>query len=238
MIVMKRVFKKYTRGPLALVNVSLLIEQGEFVYLMGESGSGKSTLLKTLYREEKVTKGYVEVCGQVVAKMKNREVPNLRRNIGIVFQDIKLLTNQTIFENIAYALRVIKCDERLIETRVLAVLREVGLEHKVNEYPGDCSGGEQQRVAIARALINNPSVILADEPTGNLDHETSVAIMRLFYRINQKGTTILMATHDSQLIEQIPYRVIELAKGKIKSDRSQSHVALLSNEKVKEYTTE
>lgn len=235
MIELKKVSKSYRNGVQALKDVSLIVEDGEFVYLTGNSGSGKSTLLKLLYREEKASKGFVRVGDRVVSKLKNRDIPELRREIGVVFQNFQLLPTRTVFENIAYALEVIGKEPEEIRERVMETLRVVGLEHKCEDFPSECSGGEQQRVAIARAIVNSPKVLLADEPTGNLDPETAMGIMRLFYRINQRGTTVVMATHNRKIIQKVPYRVLELYDGELKRDRTQNHISLLYSEKIGEY---
>ena len=220
MIRMKNVVKNYSKGVKALRGINLTIEDGEFVYLVGASGSGKSTLAKLLYREEKATKGQIEVCGHLISKMKERDIPKLRRQIGIVFQDFKLLMDRTVYENIAYALEVIGTEPEEIEPLVMQALRYVELESKANDKPTDLSGGEQQRVSIARAIVNSPKLIIADEPTGNLDPQTALEIMRLFYRINQKGTTILMVTHNRGIVDKIRNRVVEIEQGKVVWDEN------------------
>lgn len=230
-----KVYKKNKQKTVALRNVSLKIEQGEFVYLMGESGSGKSTLMKLLYQQEKVSRGTVQVGNYSVSRLKEKEVHLLRRDIGVVFQDFRLLPERTVFENIAYVLEVTEHDKETIKRKTLEALDVVRLKHKFLEYPHNLSGGEQQRVAIARAIVNEPSVLLADEPTGNLDPFTAREIMRLFYRINNQGTTVVMATHDHKLVEQIPYRVVVLENGKVKRDRSKEHMGLIYNEKMGDY---
>ena len=215
MIRMKNVIKNYSKGVKALRGVNLTIEDGEFVYLVGASGSGKTTLAKLLYREEKATKGQIEVGGQLLSKMKEKDIPQLRRQIGVVFQDFKLLLDRTVFENIAYALEVIGTEPHKIEPLVMQALRYVELEDKANVKPTELSGGEQQRVSIARAIVNSPKLIIADEPTGNLDPKTALDIMRLFYRINQKGTTIIMVTHNRKIVDKFRNRVVEIEEGKI-----------------------
>jgi len=222
MIKMKNVVKNYSKGVKALRGVDLTIEDGEFVYLVGASGSGKSTLAKLLYREEEANKGQIEVCGQLLSKMKEKDIPKLRRQIGIVFQDFKLLLDRTVFENIAYALEVIGTEPEKIKPMVMQALCYVGLEDKINDKPTELSGGEQQRVSIARAIVNSPKLIIADEPTGNLDPKTALEIMRLFYRINQKGTTILMVTHNRSIVEKFRNRVVEIEQGKIIWDENRS----------------
>ncbi len=202
-----------TQRP-ALNQVSLEVTKGEFVFLVGASGSGKSTFLRLVLKEEKATKGIVRVSGKDVAKLSSWKVPHLRRTIGVVFQDFRLLPNKTVFENVAFALQVIGKPRHAISHTVPEVLELVGLEGKEARFPHELSGGEQQRVAIARAFVNRPAILLADEPTGNLDPTTSGGIMRLLDRINKTGTTIVMATHDSELVDSMRKRVIELQDGK------------------------
>lgn len=202
-----------TQRP-ALNQVSLEVTKGEFVFLVGASGSGKSTFLRLVLKEEKATKGIVRVSGKDVAKLSSWKVPHLRRTIGVVFQDFRLLPNKTVFENVAFALQVIGKPRHAISHTVPEVLELVGLEGKEVRFPHELSGGEQQRVAIARAFVNRPAILLADEPTGNLDPTTSGGIMRLLDRINKTGTTIVMATHDSELVDSMRKRVIELQDGK------------------------
>jgi cell division transport system ATP-binding protein len=202
-----------TQRP-ALNQVSLEVMKGEFVFLVGTSGSGKSTFLRLALREEKATKGVVRVSGKDVAKLSSWKVPQLRRTLGVVFQDFRLLPNKTVFENVAFALQVIGKPRHAIAATVPEVLELVGLAGKEQRFPHELSGGEQQRVAIARAFVNRPSILLADEPTGNLDPTTSVGIMRLLDRINKTGTTIVMATHDTEIVDSMRKRVIELQDGK------------------------
>lgn len=234
MITLEKVSKKYKKQSV-LNDVTLHIEQGEFVYLMGKSGSGKSTLMKLLYQQEKANKGRIWVNSHNVRKIKPKNIHHLRRDIGVVFQDFRLLSNRTVYENIAFALEVTEYDREDKKDRILHALDVVKLKHKFEEYPKNLSGGEQQRVAIARAIVNEPKVLLADEPTGNLDPATSLEIMRLFYRINKEGTTILMATHDQNIVDTIPNRVIELKQGKVEKDRTKEHIGLLYNEKMGDY---
>jgi cell division transport system ATP-binding protein len=202
-----------TQRP-ALNQVNLEVTKGEFVFLVGASGSGKSTFLRLVLKEEKATKGIVRVSGKDVAKLSSWKVPHLRRTIGVVFQDFRLLPNKTVFENVAFALQVIGKPRHAISHTVPEVLELVGLEGKETRFPHELSGGEQQRVAIARAFVNRPAILLADEPTGNLDPTTSGGIMRLLERINKTGTTIVMATHDAELVDSMRKRVIELQDGK------------------------
>jgi cell division transport system ATP-binding protein len=204
----------------ALEGVSLAIDQGEFVFLVGQSGSGKSTFLKLVLREELATDGVVEVMGKDVAKLSHRKVPSLRRQIGTVFQDFRLLPNKTVTENVAFALEVIGRPRHSISKLVPEVLEMVGLEGKEERRPDELSGGEQQRVAIARAFVNRPTILIADEPTGNLDPATSVGIMKLLDRIHRTGTTVVMATHDDDIVDQMRKRVVELDSGHVVRDES------------------
>jgi len=204
----------------ALDNVSVDIDKGEFVFLIGASGSGKSTVLRLLLREELPSKGVVMVDSRNVGKMPNRKVPDLRRKIGCVFQDFRLLPKKNVFENVAFALEVINKSPKAIRRTVPEVLELVGLTGKAQRMPGELSGGEQQRVAIARAFVNRPPILLADEPTGNLDPTTSLGIMKLLDRINRTGTTIVMATHDDEIVDQMRKRVIELSDGRLVRDQS------------------
>lgn len=218
---MENVTKKYPNGTTALRNISITIDQGEFVYVVGPSGAGKSTFIKLMYREEKATKGYLNVCGYDLLKIKNKQTPLLRREVGIVFQDYKLLYQKTVYENVAYAMEVIGKRPREIKRRVMEVLELVGLKHKVRVFPAELSGGEQQRVAIARAIVNTPKVLIADEPTGNLDPENSWEIMKLLDKINTQGTTVVMATHNSTIVNTIRHRVIAIEHGRIIRDQAE-----------------
>lgn len=220
-IEMKDVSKKYGNGTTALRGVTVSIEAGEFAYIVGPSGAGKSTFIKLLYREEKLDKGSLTVGKFDLAKIKKRDVPLLRRSLGVVFQDYKLLPKKTVFENIAYAMEVIGEKPRNIKKRVMEVLDLVGLKHKIRSFPNELSGGEQQRIAIARAIVNNPKVLIADEPTGNLDPENSWEIMNLLERINLQGTTILMATHNSQIVDTLRHRVIAIEDGRVVRDEAE-----------------
>ena len=202
----------------ALVDVNLRIEQGEFAFLIGPTGSGKSTLLKLIYKEEKPTKGKVLVAGRDVARLKGNAIARLRRSIGVVFQDFRLLPQKTAWENVAFALYVTGAPRRIIQTRAPAVLDLVGLLDRADAYPQQLSGGEQQRVSIARALVHNPPILLADEPTGNLDPDTSWDIIQLLKRINSRGTTILVASHDQHIIDRMKKRVIGLENGSLARD--------------------
>ena len=219
MIEMQDVTKKYPNKTTAVRGISVRIDQGEFVYVVGPSGSGKSTFIKLMYREEKATSGKVlDVARHDLLKIKNKEVPYLRRDVGVVFQDFKLLPRKTVYENVAYAMQVIGRKPRDIKKRVMEVLDLVGLKHKVRVFPSELSGGEQQRVSLARAIVNNPSVLIADEPTGNLDPETAKEIMDLLEDINRAGTTILMATHAKDIVDNMQKRVIAIDKGTIVRD--------------------
>ncbi|MDD5887974.1 MAG: cell division ATP-binding protein FtsE [bacterium] len=214
LIRIKHVEKKYKNGVTAIQDLSLAIEKGAFVFVIGSSGSGKSTLIKMLYREEKPTKGQIIVGGLDVAKLKNKKVYKLRRKLGIVFQDYRLLPKMTVYENVAFALEVIGAKKDEIRVKVLKALEEVGLKNKLHNYPDQLSGGEQQRVAIARAIVNNPKLLLCDEPTGNLDPEMSMEIMKVLDNINKtRGTTIIMATHDQQIVNEMKKQVIILKDG-------------------------
>ena len=204
----------------ALEDVGVEIEKGEFVFLVGSSGSGKSTFLRLVLKEEKPTKGAVWVAGKDLSRLSNWKVPQLRRQIGAVFQDFRLLPNKTVFENVAFALQVIGRPNSHIRKVVPEVLDLVGLDGKGDRMPDELSGGEQQRVAIARAFVNRPMILIADEPTGNLDPATSVGIMKLLDRINRTGTTVVMATHDAQIVDQMRKRVIELELGHVVRDQS------------------
>lgn len=218
MIQFFNVTKKYEGGNVALKDVSVAIKKGEFVFLIGASGAGKSTFTHLLIKEITPSSGQILVDGQSIIRMKNRHVPNLRRKVGFVFQDYQLLNDRTVFENIAFALEIVGMGPQDIKKRVAMVIDLVGLAGHEKSYPEQLSGGEQQRVAIARAIVNNPPLIVADEPTGNLDPETSLEIMKIFNSINKWGTTILMATHDKEMVNRMRRRVIQLSHGEIIRD--------------------
>ena len=218
MIQLTNVSKIYQNGARALVDVNLKIGKGDFVFLVGPSGAGKSTLVKLFYRDETPTRGQVTINGKNLVRMKEREVPYLRRNIGVIFQDFKLMTNKTARENVAFALEVIGVSRKEILIRTRTTLELVGLASKENAYPHELSGGEQQRVCVARAIINNPALLLADEPTGNLDLETAWGIMDLLYNINKRGTTVVMATHAKAIVNKMQKRVIAIENGRVARD--------------------
>ena len=217
---MQDVWKTYPDGTQAIKGISLRVARNEFVYIVGPSGAGKSTFMKLIYREEKPTKGQIFVNGFNLAKLKPRKIPYLRRNIGVIFQDFRLLPKLTAAENIAFAMEAIEAPRKLIRKRTMEVLSLVNLKDKANSLPSQLSGGEQQRVAIARAIVNNPAVIIADEPTGNLDPETSWEIMKLLEEINYRGTTIIMATHNKDIVNRIRKRVIAIENGVIVRDEA------------------
>lgn len=221
MIHMKNVTKVYENGAVALNNINVDIRKGEFVFLVGSSGAGKSTFIKMLFREVLPTSGILTVNGRDVIRMSNKEVPYLRRSLGVIFQDYRLLPEKTVYENISFAMQVIEAPRRLMQRSVNSVLDIVGLRDKYKCFPHQLSGGEQQRVAIARAIVNNPSIVIADEPTGNLDPETSWGIMDIFQRINAAGTTIVMATHDKTIVDAMQRRVIAIEDGQIVRDEAQ-----------------
>jgi cell division transport system ATP-binding protein len=214
----RRVTKRYDGGDTALDDVSFTIRRGEFVFLVGSTGSGKSTLMRLLIKELEPTAGTIRVAGRDLADISRRKVPYFRRNLGVVFQDFKLLPDRTVHDNVAYALRVTGGSRREARDKVPDILRLTGLATKLHHFPDQLSGGEQQRVSVARAFVNHPPLLLADEPTGNLDPETSIGIMQLLYRINRTGTTVLVATHDSAMVDRMRRRVIELSAGRIVRD--------------------
>jgi len=220
MIKLDKVSKVYKGEVLALHEASCEIGKGEFVFLVGPSGSGKSTFIRLLNREEVPDKGQIFVAGKDIGELNSWKVPYLRRNIGYIFQDFKLLENKTVAQNVAFALEVIGRPRHVVKTQVPAILELVGLSKKMNNLPNELSGGEQQRVSIARAFVNRPLILLADEPTGNLDPATSVGIMRLLDRINRTGTTVVMATHDRGIVDTMRRRVVELDRGVIVRDQA------------------
>jgi len=211
------VYKQYDRESMALSDVTLSVGKGEFCFLTGPSGAGKTTFLKLVFRQELPSQGQILVGGRNVTAIPDGQIPELRRSVGVVFQDFKLLKRKTILENVAFVLRILGVPAREQKRRAFAALRAVGLHHKLHAYPLQLSGGEQQRVAIARALINEPMLLLADEPTGNLDPEMAAEIMRLFLDVNARGTTVLVATHDRDMIQRMGKRVIALEKGRVAS---------------------
>ncbi len=211
------VYKQYDRESVALSDVTLHVGKGEFCFLTGPSGAGKTTFLKLVFREELPTQGQILVGGRNVTAIPDGHIPALRRSIGVVFQDFKLLKRRTILENVAFVLRILSVPPREQKRRAFAALKAVGLHHKMHSYPLQLSGGEQQRVAIARALINEPMLLLADEPTGNLDPEMAQEIMSLFQEVNSRGTTVLVATHDREMIQRMGKRVISLERGRVAS---------------------
>jgi cell division transport system ATP-binding protein len=218
MIEMQDVWKTYPDGTHAVRGITLKVDRNEFVYIVGPSGAGKSTFMKMVYREERPTKGQIFVNGVNLVSLKQRKLPYVRRHIGVIFQDFRLLPKLTIFENIAFAMEVIESPKRLIKKRTMEVLELVKLKDKAGSYPNQLSGGEQQRIAIARAIVNNPAVIIADEPTGNLDPDTSWGIMKLLEEINYRGTTIMMATHNKEMVNTFRKRVIAIEKGMVVRD--------------------
>ena len=218
MIKLENVSKTYSAGIPAVNNVNLHIQQGEFVFIVGDSGSGKSTLIKMLLKESEPTKGNITVAGKDLKKIGRKQIPKFRRNIGVVFQDFRLLKDRNVYENIAFAQRVIASPTKSIKRRVPMMLSMVGLAAKYKSYPKQLSGGEQQRVAIARALVNEPKILLADEPTGNLDNHNAWDIMKLLDEINKRGTTVLVVTHNIEIVKIMKKRVITMQKGVIISD--------------------
>ena len=221
MITLENVSKSYAKGQPALNDVSLHIDKGEFVFIVGNSGSGKSTLIKLLLKELEPTSGTIKVNGQELGKLKRRNVPKYRRGVGVVFQDFRLLKDRNVYENVAFAQRVIERPNRVIKKRVPEILTLVGLAEKYKSFPRELSGGEQQRVALARALVNRPNILLADEPTGNLDPKNSLDIMRLLEEINERGTTVLVVTHNREIVNSFKKRVITMRKGVIVSDEQE-----------------
>lgn len=221
MLIMSDVSKVYPSGSMALQDVNVHIEPGEFVFVVGPSGAGKSTFIKMLFREVLPTTGSIFVNGVDILSLTPKEIPFMRRQLGIIFQDYRLLPDRTVYENVAFAMQVIEAPHRKIKRQVMNVLDLVGLRHRANAYPNELSGGEQQRIAIARAIVNDPVFVIADEPTGNLDPETSWDIMEIFKEINASGTTIVMATHDKEVVDAMGKRVIAIEKGRIVRDEKE-----------------
>ncbi len=219
MIKFEDIEKSYNKEEVALKNVTIDIKKGEFVFVIGHSGAGKSTLMKLLFKEEEPTSGRIFLDGSEITQFSKRKVPMIRRKIGMIFQDFKLLEHKTVYDNVAYAMEIIGESGLHIRREVPKMLQLMGIAHKAKNYPKELSGGEKQRVAIARAMINNPPILMADEPTGNLDRATSDDIMKLLERINRFGTTILMATHDEMIVNKMQKRVIELQNGKVINDQ-------------------
>ncbi|HWO15491.1 MAG TPA: cell division ATP-binding protein FtsE [Solirubrobacterales bacterium] len=217
-IELRDVTKVYPGGHMALDRVSLAIDRGEFAFLVGPTGCGKSTLIKMLIRELSATEGAVRIAGRDIGALPEKKIPQLRRNIGTVFQDFKLLPDRTVYDNVAYALQTIGAGRSAIRRQVPETLRLVGLSTKLHNYPDQLSGGEQQRVSIARAFVNHPPLLLADEPSGNLDPVTSIGVMQLLYRINKTGTTVVVVTHDREMVDNMRRRVIELYEGRVVRD--------------------
>lgn len=221
MIQLQSVSKKYGNGVQALDDINLVIQSGEFVYLTGASGSGKSTLMKLLYREEIPTQGQITIDQFNVNRLRRRQVPQLRRHVGVVFQNFRLLPNLTAYENVAYALEVTGDSRKKIRRRVMQVMEQVKLAHKINQYPDELSGGEQQRIAIARAIAHDPKILIADEPTGNLDPESALEIQHILEAIHDRGTTVIMGTHNDQLVDRFPHRTITLHRGQLIRDQAE-----------------
>ncbi len=226
MIEFRDVHKSYETGVEALKGVDIKIDDGEFVFIVGASGAGKSTFMKLITREEAATSGEVIVSNFKLSKLKRRQIPYLRRSMGIVFQDFRLINTMTVFDNVAFAMRVVGASHREIRRRVPYILGLVGLQHKSKNYPPELSGGEQQRVGLARALVNNPSLIIADEPTGNIDPKLSEEIMELLVEINRRGTTVLVVTHDLELVKKFDRRVIRIDDGLVESDTKEPEVEI------------
>lgn len=220
MIKFNNVTKYYSGGIVALDNIDIHIQKGEFVFIVGQSGAGKSTFVKMLLKEEPPTKGEIIIDDMKLNELHRRRVPQLRRKMGVVFQDFRLLPKKTVYENVAYSMEIIGAKPKEVRKRVPLILSMVGLSNRAKVYPDQLSGGEQQRVSIARAMINNPTLLVADEPTGNLDPETSWEIMRLLKQFNRNGTTVVMATHDQKIVDAMEMRVIELVNGKVVRDQA------------------
>lgn len=221
MIILENVSKTYSTGVPALDNINLRIEKGEFVFIVGNSGSGKSTLIKLLLKELEPTEGKIYVNKRFLNKIKRRKLPELRRDIGVVFQDFRLLEDRNVYDNVAFAMKVVEAPNRSIRGQVLSMLSMVGLLNKNDNFPGQMSGGEQQRVAIARALVNNPSILLCDEPTGNLDQDNTWEIMKVLEEANRRGTTVIVVTHNMEIVDAMKKRTVTMNNGKIISDVKQ-----------------
>lgn len=219
-IELRNVTKHYPDGTIGLEDATLNVRRGEFLFLVGSTGSGKSTIMRLLTKQMEPTSGQITVAGRDLQDITRKRVPYYRRNLGVVFQDFKLLPNRTVYDNVAYALSATGANRKEIRSKVPDVLRLTGLSTKLHQYPDQLSGGEQQRVSVARAFVNHPPLLLADEPTGNLDPKTSIGIMQLLYRINRAGTTVLVATHDHHMVDQMRRRVIEISKGRVIRDEA------------------
>lgn len=222
MISVSNATKIYSNGTVALSNININISAGEFVFIVGSSGSGKSTLIKLLLKEVDLTEGDIIVSAIQLTKLKHKDLPLYRRNLGVVFQDFRLLPNKTVYDNIAFAMRIVEKSNRLIRRQVPIILSMIGLEHKASVYPNELSGGEQQRVALARAIANKPPILIADEPTGNLDPVTAAEIISLIKEINNRGTTVIVATHAKEIVDKMKKRVVTIADGLITSDVKES----------------
>lgn len=226
MIQMLQVCKQYKNGVIALKNINIEINTGEFVFVVGASGAGKSTFVKLLLKEENPTSGKIFINNKDITQLKQREIPYLRRNMGVVFQDFRLLPNKTVYENVAFAMEIVEESIKNIKKQVPEVLEMVGLTDKQNHYPNQLSGGEQQRVSLARAIVNKPQLLICDEPTGNLDPDTSMDIMHILYEINHKGTTVIMATHAKNIVDLAKRRVITLRDGEVINDQEKGGYSL------------
>lgn len=229
MIRLANVYKKYTENNIVLENISLKVDQGEFIYLVGPSGAGKSTLIKLLTCEERLTKGNLKIGNVDLLKLPDQHVPELRRQLGVVPQDIFLLNHLTVYKNLVYTLQAIEVERKKIKQKVLSALEKVGMLQFKNAYPNQLSIGQQQKVVIARAIVNDPKIILADEPTGNMDNKSAIEIMKILYKLNQSGTTILMATHNSTIVNTLRYRVLEINNGKIIRDQAEGSYGLATD---------
>lgn len=229
MIRLANVYKKYTEDNTALENISLKVDQGEFLYLVGPSGAGKSTLIKLLTCEERLTRGFLKIGNVDLLKLPDQHVPELRRQLGVVPQDIFLLDHLTVYKNLVYTLQAIEVERKKIKEKVLAALEKVGMLQFKNAYPNQLSIGQQQKIVIARAIVNDPKIILADEPTGNMDNKSAIEIMKILYKLNQSGTTILMATHNSTIVNTLRYRVLEINHGRIIRDQAEGSYGLATD---------